>query len=159
MVSRRSLCPVARFRPWRLIHPAKRYVWVCAIPSINRLSVTTERVTGIELGSALAEVGRAEWSHFDNIAIVSGDVETLDLQPKSFDAVTAFTCFHWLDPDTRAGRAATPFSRPRKPGVHHGMYGSFAGLMGATANEIIVHVQPIHLWVQSHGSLGPVLVV
>ena len=42
---------------------------------------------------------------------------------------------------------------------YHGMYWSFTGLMGATANEIIVNVPWILAWVQFHGTMWPILVV
>ncbi len=62
------------------------------------------QITGVELGSALANIGRAKLADFDNVEIVSGDVETLDLEPASFDAVTAFTCFHCRVRGTTARR-------------------------------------------------------
>ncbi len=69
------------------------------------------QVTAVELGGSLAEVGRSALAEFDNVEFVTGDVETLDLPPDQFDAVVAFTSFHWLNPETRAGRLAS-FLKP-----------------------------------------------
>ena len=42
---------------------------------------------------------------------------------------------------------------------YHGMYWSFTGLMGATANEIVVHVPSVNAWFDSLGMLMPILVL
>ena len=42
---------------------------------------------------------------------------------------------------------------------YHGMYWSFTGLMGATANEIVVHVAPINEWFVSMGMLESIVLL
>jgi SAM-dependent methyltransferase len=64
-------------------------------------------VTAVELGASLADVGRSVLAEFDNVEFVTGDIEAIDLPTGRFDAVTAFTCFHWLNPATRAGFLAS----------------------------------------------------
>jgi SAM-dependent methyltransferase len=60
-------------------------------------------VTCVELGEGLAAVARR---NVPQARVLIADFETW--QPDGeFDAVAAFTAFHWLDPDTRYGRAAS----------------------------------------------------
>ncbi len=100
------------------------------------------QITAVELGASLAEVGRSALREFDNVEFVTGDVETLNLPLGQFDAVVAFTCFHWLDPETRAARLASFL----KPGgllavvdTHH-----IANQPGDTSAEFFVESQTIH---------------
>jgi len=59
-------------------------------------------VTCVELGEGLAAVARRT---VPQARVLTADFETW--QPDAeFDAVAAFTAFHWLDPDTRYERAA-----------------------------------------------------
>lgn len=65
------------------------------------------QITAVELGASLAEVGRSALAEFDTVEFIAGDIETLQLPLGQFDAVVAFTCFHWLNPDTRSRRLAS----------------------------------------------------
>jgi SAM-dependent methyltransferase len=65
------------------------------------------RLTCIELGPGLAAVARRNVERFPEVEIVVADFE--QWTPRSdirFDAVVAFSAFHWLDPATAYGRCA-----------------------------------------------------
>lgn len=85
-------------------------------------------VTAVELGEELARVGRANAAQYSSlnsprvgkVRVIAGDIETVErsvvmqadlLAANGFDAVVAFTCFHWLNPSTRAGLVAS-YLRP-----------------------------------------------
>ncbi len=55
-------------------------------------------VTGIELGSKLAQKARLNVPKFTNVTILEGDFDTEELEPDSYDLVVAATSYHWLDP-------------------------------------------------------------
>ncbi len=55
------------------------------------------RITGIELGSKLAQKARLNVSKFNNATILEGDFDTQELDPGSYDLVVAATSYHWLD--------------------------------------------------------------
>jgi SAM-dependent methyltransferase len=63
-------------------------------------------VVAVELGEALAAVARRNLARHGDVEIRTGDFDEVDLEPASFDAVAAFTSFHWLDPATRLDRCA-----------------------------------------------------
>jgi SAM-dependent methyltransferase len=63
-------------------------------------------VVAVELGDALAAVARRNLERYGSVEIRTGDFESVELPPGSFDAVVAFTSFHWLDPETRLERCA-----------------------------------------------------
>jgi SAM-dependent methyltransferase len=64
------------------------------------------RVTCIELGEQLAEVARRNLGGFPDVEIVTADFETWEIPDTDFDAVVAFTAFHWIDPAVRYEKAA-----------------------------------------------------
>jgi SAM-dependent methyltransferase len=57
-------------------------------------------VVAVELGARLADVARRNLGDCPNVEIVTADVERWE-PPHPFDAVVAFTAFHWLDAATR----------------------------------------------------------
>jgi len=59
------------------------------------------RVTCVELGANLAAIARERLSEFPLVEIVNADFEQWDPGDARFDAVAAFSSFHWLDPDTK----------------------------------------------------------
>jgi SAM-dependent methyltransferase len=63
------------------------------------------RVVGVELGEALAEVARRNVAPFREVEIVTVPFERWETDER-FDAVTAFTAFHWIDPDVRYEKSA-----------------------------------------------------
>jgi SAM-dependent methyltransferase len=68
-------------------------------------------VVAVELGAALAAFARARLAAFPRVEIVNGDFERTCFDG-SFDAVVAFTSFHWIDPALRYAKAAS-LLRPR----------------------------------------------
>jgi SAM-dependent methyltransferase len=59
------------------------------------------RITCIELGENLAELARLRLAEFPLVEIVNAEFEAWDPADERFDAVAAFSSFHWLDPATR----------------------------------------------------------
>src|SRR5204862_3686065 len=66
------------------------------------------QLLGIELGGQLAAVARQNLAPFPDAQIVVGDFE--DWGPSDtedlFDAVVAFTAFHWVAPEVRYAKPA-----------------------------------------------------
>jgi SAM-dependent methyltransferase len=63
-------------------------------------------VTCVELGERLAELARRKLSRFPAVDVVNAMFETWEPAEAGFDAVVAFTAWHWLDPDVRYRKAA-----------------------------------------------------
>jgi SAM-dependent methyltransferase len=63
-------------------------------------------ITGIELGEGLASVARRKLRAYRNVEIIHGAFEAWKPLNQPFDAVVAFTAFHWLDPEVRFKKAA-----------------------------------------------------
>ena len=60
----------------------------------------------VELGAGLAEVARRKLAPFPNVEIVNDRFETWESEAGDFDAVVAFTAFHWIDPEVRYAKSA-----------------------------------------------------
>ena len=60
-------------------------------------------VTGVELSPELAEIARR---NVPEAEIAVADFETWEPERDDFDAVVAFTAFHWLAPDVRFAKPA-----------------------------------------------------
>jgi SAM-dependent methyltransferase len=65
------------------------------------------RVVCVELGGRLASVARRNLARFPAVEVVEADFETWRPRRAAFDAVVAFTAFHWIDPAVRYVRAAS----------------------------------------------------
>jgi cyclopropane fatty-acyl-phospholipid synthase-like methyltransferase len=63
-------------------------------------------VVCVELGSELAAVARRNLAAFPHVEIVNADFETWEPEQGGFDAVVAFTAFHWIDPAVRYEKPA-----------------------------------------------------
>jgi SAM-dependent methyltransferase len=63
-------------------------------------------VTCIELGARLAAVARRELMGFPSVKVLHGSFESWAPGDARFDAVAAFTAWHWLDPEVAYSRAA-----------------------------------------------------
>ncbi len=61
---------------------------------------------GIELGEGLAAAARRNLAELSNVEIVQGNFETWEPLGRPFDAVVAFTAFHWIDPELRFTKSA-----------------------------------------------------
>jgi SAM-dependent methyltransferase len=64
------------------------------------------RIVCVELGAALAALAQRNLAGLPDIRVVNADFEAWTPDEEAFDAVVAFTAFHWLDPATRYDRAA-----------------------------------------------------
>jgi SAM-dependent methyltransferase len=64
-------------------------------------------ITCIELGEQLAAVARRRLSRFAGVEVVKADFETWRAPLGDFDAVVAFTAFHWIDPRLRYEKSAS----------------------------------------------------
>ncbi|HTD48948.1 MAG TPA: methyltransferase domain-containing protein [Acidimicrobiia bacterium] len=64
------------------------------------------RITGVEIGPALAAAARRNLAGFDQVEIVEAAFENWHAGAASYDMVFAATAWHWLDPAVRYRRAA-----------------------------------------------------
>jgi SAM-dependent methyltransferase len=83
------------------------------------------RITCVELGEQLAAVARRNLAAFPRVEVVNAPFETWQAAGRAFDAVVAFTAFHWIDPEVRYEKSA-----------------SFLGEGGALAVVSTQHVLP-----------------
>ena len=61
-------------------------------------------VVAVELGASLAALLQR---NLPTVKVILADFDTWSVPESAFDAVAGFTAWHWLDPATRAVRAAT----------------------------------------------------
>lgn len=64
------------------------------------------RITAVELGARLAAVARRNLAAFPDAEVIVADFDEWALPDEPFAAVVSATAFHWLDPTTRAHKAA-----------------------------------------------------
>jgi SAM-dependent methyltransferase len=64
-------------------------------------------IEAVELSAELAAVAARNVATFPRVRIVTGDFEERQFPPASFDLVTSFTAWHWIDPELRVTKAAT----------------------------------------------------
>ena len=69
-------------------------------------------IVAVELTPELASFVRRKLAGFGNVAIVNAPFESWVPTAERFDAVVAFTAFHWLDPEVRFSKPAE-LLRPR----------------------------------------------
>jgi SAM-dependent methyltransferase len=65
------------------------------------------QITSIELGERLAAAARRKLSAFPGVEVINADFETWRAPHAEFDAVLAFTAFHWINPDVRFEKSAS----------------------------------------------------
>jgi SAM-dependent methyltransferase len=63
-------------------------------------------VVCVELGAGLAAVARRKLAAFPQVEVVNALFEDWEAEEASFDAVIAFTAFHWLDPEAKYAKPA-----------------------------------------------------
>jgi SAM-dependent methyltransferase len=73
-------------------------------------------VTCVELGGDLAAVARR---NVPEAEIITADFETWEPERGEFDAVVAFTAFHWVEPELRYTKAARLGRALAVVGTHH----------------------------------------
>jgi SAM-dependent methyltransferase len=64
-------------------------------------------VVCVEFGGRLAAIARRRLAGFPAVDVVEADFETWQPAHAGFDALVAFTSFHWIDPALRYARAAS----------------------------------------------------
>jgi SAM-dependent methyltransferase len=64
------------------------------------------KIVGVELGEQLAAIARRKLAPFPNVQIVHASFERWEPASAEFDAVVAFTAFHWIDPEARFSKPA-----------------------------------------------------
>jgi SAM-dependent methyltransferase len=64
------------------------------------------RVVGVELGEGLAALAQRKLADFPDVEIVTATFEAWEPSSGGFDAVVAFTAFHWIDPDAHYAKTA-----------------------------------------------------
>jgi SAM-dependent methyltransferase len=64
------------------------------------------RVLCVELGAGLVDVARRNLAQYSGVEVVHADFEEWESGGARFDAVVAFTAFHWVDPDVRFAKSA-----------------------------------------------------
>lgn len=63
-------------------------------------------VVCVELGERLAALARRNLARFRNVEVVNTDFETWEPDMDRFDAILAFSAFHWIDPVVRYEKSA-----------------------------------------------------
>jgi SAM-dependent methyltransferase len=64
------------------------------------------RITCVELGTSLTAVAQRKLALFPGVRVVNADFETWRPERADFDAVVAFTAFHWIPPELRYLKSA-----------------------------------------------------
>lgn len=62
-------------------------------------------ITAIELGEQLATVAKDELKYNQNVEIITGAFEEIELSEESFDLVYSATAFHWIDPAVKFNKS------------------------------------------------------
>jgi SAM-dependent methyltransferase len=65
------------------------------------------QITCIELGRQLAAVARRKLTSFQNVVVINESFERWQPSHAQFDAVVAFTSFHWIAPERRYAKTAS----------------------------------------------------
>src|SRR5262249_40036031 len=63
-------------------------------------------ITCVELGEQLADVARRKLAGFPDVQVINANFETWQPERTGFDAVAAFTAYHWIAPDLRYEKTA-----------------------------------------------------
>ncbi len=68
------------------------------------------RITCVELGASLAAIAQRKLAPFPGVEVVNADFETWRPERADYDAVVAFTAFHWIPPELRYPSVAAVLS-------------------------------------------------
>ena len=63
-------------------------------------------ITCVELGEHLAAVAQRNLASFANVEVINTNFESWQPEHAEFDAIVAFTAFHWIAPDVRYAKTA-----------------------------------------------------
>jgi SAM-dependent methyltransferase len=65
------------------------------------------QITCVELGEQLAAFARRKLSRFPGVEVINAAFENWEPSHSEFDAVVAFTAFHWINPELRFEKSAS----------------------------------------------------
>ena len=107
-------------------------------------------VVGVELASELAEVACRNLATFPDASIVVADFENWEPEEPRFDAVVAFTAFHWIAPELR-------YAKPARLLREHGVLAAIAThhVSPADADPVWAEVQEVFATVVPESSGRP----
>jgi protein-L-isoaspartate O-methyltransferase len=63
-------------------------------------------ITCVELGEQLATVARRKLANFPTVEVINANFDSWQPERAEFDAILAFTAFHWITPDVRYTKTA-----------------------------------------------------
>jgi SAM-dependent methyltransferase len=93
-------------------------------------------ITCIELGERLAATARRKLAAFPNVSVINASFETWQPERPGFDAVVAFSAFHWLAPDLRYTKTADLLREHGKLG-----FVSTAHVLPSDGDQFFIEVQ------------------
>jgi SAM-dependent methyltransferase len=101
------------------LRPGARLVEIGCGPGKATLALAERgyAVTCIELGARMAALARRNLAAYPAVEVLNVPFEPWQPEVADYDAVVAFTAFHWIDPDVRYQRAADVL----RPGGHLGV--------------------------------------
>jgi SAM-dependent methyltransferase len=108
-------------------------------------------ITGVELGAHLAAVARMQLASFPAAEIVVADFEQWEPERADFDAIVAFTAFHWIAPELRYTKTA----RLLRPGGALAVVSAQHVLAGGADDDFWLEVQEDYDAVVPHPDNGP----
>jgi len=108
-------------------------------------------LTGVELGAQLAAIARQRLAAFPKAEIVVGDFEEWEPERAEFDAIVAFTAFHWIAPELRYTKTA----RLLRPGGALALVSSQHVLAGGAGDDFWLEVQEDYEAVVPHPDNAP----
>ncbi len=101
------------------LRPGARLVEIGCGPGKATLALAERgyAVTCIELGARMAALARRNLAAYPAVEVLNVPFEPWRPEVAGYDAVVAFTAFHWIDPDVRYARTADVL----RPGGHLGV--------------------------------------
>lgn len=97
------------------------------------------RITGVEMGAALAAVARANLAAWPATTVVTAPFETWRPERAGFDLVFAATSWHWIDPELKYQRARELL----RPGGHLAFW-TATHVFPAGGDTFFRDIQPVY---------------
>jgi SAM-dependent methyltransferase len=107
-------------------------------------------IVGLELGGGLAAVARRNLAAYPRVQIIEATFEDWDAGDAQFDAVVAFTAFHWIDPTIRYARSAELL----RPGGHLAVVLT-DHVLPAGGDRFFADVQEDYVWLTDEEDASP----
>jgi SAM-dependent methyltransferase len=93
-------------------------------------------ITCVELGERLAATAQRKLATFPGVSVINANFETWQPERLGFDAVVAFSAFHWLAPDLRYTKTADLLRKQGKLG-----FVSTAHVLPSAGDPFFIEVQ------------------